>query len=99
MYKKERKKGKAGRKKERERKRKRERKKEIGRKEGRKENMITFLHQVKTKKLVVMFSLPFPSIRVQNCISAAHAAFACVTRCSLIDTTDMSKSVFLARRS
>lgn len=56
--------------------------------------MTTFLHQVKTKKLVVMFSLPFSSIRVQNCISAAHTVFACVTHSSLIDTTDMSKSVF-----
>lgn len=29
-------------------------------------NMITLLHQVKTKKLVVMFSLQSPSIRIKN---------------------------------
>ena len=62
-------------------------------------NMITFLHRVKTKKLVVVFSLQSPSIRIKDRVTATRVVFACVTHCSFIDPIDTSKSVFLAGRS
>lgn len=60
-------------------------------------NMITLLHQVKTKKLVVMFSLQSPSIRIKN--SHSYLCSFCIIHCSLVDPIDISKSVFLAGRS